>query len=309
MRGRQGPEPPDGSPPAVFFLSDYGTGDEFVGVVHAVLHARAPGVAVIDLGHEVPPFDVAAGASMLVRCAPYLGDGVVLAVVDPGVGTGRRGVAIETAETAGSGPSWLVGPDNGLLPPLAEALGGAQRAVGVRLPPTGAGGSSGSTGGARGRTFDGRDLFAPVAAGLVLGRPPEDLEELGDELDPATLVASAASAAGPAVTMVETAAGSGLEAPVTWIDRFGNVQIGAGPDVLDRIGVARGGKAVVTLPGPPFRSTPARRVDAFGDLDTGELGVLVDSSGRLALACGRASAAANLGFPAVGDTVRIARGG
>src|SRR5689334_2966144 len=126
MRGRHGRVQPDDPAAAVFFLSDYGTADEFVGIVHAVLHSRAPGVAVIDLGHEVPPYDVAAGASMLVRCAPYLGAGVVLAVVDPGVGTERRGVAIEAV---GTGPSWLVGPDNGLLVPLAAALGGAQRVI------------------------------------------------------------------------------------------------------------------------------------------------------------------------------------
>ena len=80
--------------PAIYFLSDYGTADEFVGVVHAVLHRHAPGLAVIDLSHQIAPFDVAAGAAMLARCAPYLGAGVVLGVVDPGVGTARRAVAI-----------------------------------------------------------------------------------------------------------------------------------------------------------------------------------------------------------------------
>ena len=88
--------------PAIFFLSDYGTADEFVGVVHAVLHRLAPPVPVIDLSHQVPPFDVTGGAAMLDRCAPYLGSGVVLAVVDPGVGTGRRALALRTA-AAGAG--------------------------------------------------------------------------------------------------------------------------------------------------------------------------------------------------------------
>jgi S-adenosylmethionine hydrolase len=284
--------------PAVFFLSDFGTADEFVGIVHSVLHSRAPGVPVIDLGHEVPPYDVAAGASMLVRCAPYLSPGVVLAVVDPGVGSGRRGVAIETI---GTGPSWLVGPDNGLLVPMARALGGVQRAVVLRRsPPTGSGERTESAGEARGRTFDGRDLFAPVAARLVLGAPPE---ELGDEVDPETLVTAAGTAV---IAARDVTPGPGLEAPVTWIDRFGNIQIEAGPDMLDRIGVDRGSRALVTLPGPPCRSAPARRVDVFDDLDAGELGLLVDSSGRLALACCRASAADHLGSPVVGETVRIA---
>ncbi len=112
--------------PAVYFLSDYGTADEFVGVVHAVLFRLAPELRVIDLSHQVPPFDVVAGAAMLVRAAPHLGSGVVLAVVDPGVGTERRGVALTTAS---SGPRFVVGPDNGLLLPMADALGGVRSAV------------------------------------------------------------------------------------------------------------------------------------------------------------------------------------
>ena len=75
-------------PRTVFFLSDFGTADEFAGVVHAVIAARCPGTNVIDLTHHVPPFDVRAGSHTLVRAVPHLGPGVVLAVVDPGVGTG-----------------------------------------------------------------------------------------------------------------------------------------------------------------------------------------------------------------------------
>ena len=151
---------PDGgtADPAVFFLSDYGTADEFVGVVHAVLHRRAPGVAVIDLSHQIPPFDVAAGSALLVRAGPHLGAGVVLAVVDPGVGTDRRAVALELASGP---PRWMVGPDNGLLVPLATSSGGVRTAVALdpaRLGPAAPPG-----------TFDGRDVFAPAAAHLVTG--------------------------------------------------------------------------------------------------------------------------------------------
>ena len=85
------------SPRTVFFLSDFGTEDEFAGVVHAVIAARAPGTTVIDLTHHIPPFDVRAGSHTLVRAVPHLGPGVVLAVVDPGVGTARRGIALEVA--------------------------------------------------------------------------------------------------------------------------------------------------------------------------------------------------------------------
>src|SRR3546814_4329237 len=95
----------------VSFLSDYGRGDEFVGTVHSILRSTAPGVSVIDITHDNAPHDVRAGGLALARSAQYLCPGVVLAVVDPGVGTERRGIAIEV----GDGQSVLVGPDNGVL--------------------------------------------------------------------------------------------------------------------------------------------------------------------------------------------------
>ena len=145
-------------PRTVFFLSDYGTEDEFAGVVHAVIAAQAPGVAVIDLTHHIPPFDVRAGSHSLVRAVPYLGPGVVLAVVDPGVGTGRRGIGLEVALPSGASLAF-VGPDNGLLVAAAEAAAEAPvaRVVELARPPAPPD---------RGSTFDGRDLFAPAAAAL-----------------------------------------------------------------------------------------------------------------------------------------------
>src|SRR6516225_7046968 len=161
----------------VFFLSDFGTQDEFAGVVHAVIAARAPGTTVIDLTHHIPPFDVRAGSHTLVRAVPHLGPGVVVGVVDPGVGTVRRGIGLEVALPAG-GALQFVGPDNGLLVAAAEAVGEAPIACAVELhrdptPPD------------RGVTFDGRDLFAPVAAALCTGTP---LLSLGEAIDPASLV-------------------------------------------------------------------------------------------------------------------------
>ncbi len=154
---------PAPGPDTVFFLSDYGTEDEFVGVVHAVLRRLAPAAVVLDLSHAVAPFDVAAGSAMLVRAVPHLGPGVVLAVVDPGVGGGRRAVVLETA--GDTGPRWLVGPDNGLLVAAAELLGGV--AAAVELAPPGPGSA---------RTFDGRDVFAPAVADLCSGT---ELHQLG----------------------------------------------------------------------------------------------------------------------------------
>src|SRR5690554_3778965 len=109
----------------VTFLSDYGTTDEYVGVVHSVIRSLAPGVRVIDLTHHVPVHDVRAGALTLARSAQYLTAGVVVAVVDPGVGTERRAIAVEV----GDGASVLVGPDNGLLAPAVAMVGGATRVV------------------------------------------------------------------------------------------------------------------------------------------------------------------------------------
>ena len=111
----------------ISFLSDYGTVDEFVGVVHSVIHQLAPGTTVIDVSHHVPAHDVRAGGLTLARAAQYLAPGVVLAVVDPGVGTARRAVAIEV----GDGGAVFIGPDNGLLAPAVAMVGGATRAESV----------------------------------------------------------------------------------------------------------------------------------------------------------------------------------
>jgi S-adenosyl-L-methionine hydrolase (adenosine-forming) len=278
------------SPPAVFFASDYGTVDEFVGVVHAVLHRFAPGMPVIDLSHDVAPFDIAAGADLLVRAAPVLGPGVVLAVVDPGVGSDRRGVAIGLADEPSptGGPQWLVGPDNGVLLPLAVALGVRE----AREIDVVAAANRGwpSVGGAR--TFDGRDLFAPAAAHLVAGRPPE---VVGPVIDPATLMA-APSRPGPSDD-------HGGSVVISWIDRFGNVQLDLTPaDVRD---IAVGDDQVdVEMEGAGTRHR-ARRVQAFVELEPGELGLLADANGRWSLVCDRASASNALGRPTVGDRVRL----
>jgi S-adenosylmethionine hydrolase len=289
-----------GPPRAVYFLSDYGTEDEFAGVVRAVLFRLAPDVTVVDLSHEVPPFDVAAGAAMLERSVSHLGAGVVLAVVDPGVGTDRRGVAVHIAGAPAAAPTWLVGPDNGLLVPAADRLGGADRVV--ELAPR-----DGSA-----TTFDGRDLFAPAAAHLVRGGDPD---AIGTRVAPDTLIrpgeSSGREPAGAAPAGARGSPTGTVVASVTWIDRFGNVQLDLGPDDLDRLGLALGGRTDVELTGPagttathghPFS---ARRVRSFAELGAGELGVLVDANGRVALVFDRASAAGALGFAGPGAQPQV----
>ncbi len=302
--------------PAIFFLSDFGTSDEFVGVVHAVLHRSAPGVPVIDLSHHVPPFDVAAGAALLVRAGPSLGQGVVLAVVDPGVGTARRAVAIRTlAAPGGDGPSWLVGPDNGLLPPLAEVSGGTDSVIAIdRNGPV-----LGAIPVDSGRTFDGRDVFAPAAAHLVLGGDPA---ALGPTVDPGSLVLLGT---GPDADAPHDRHGSGQgtgeEGPVVVtsvasFDHFGNVQLEARALAGDDPALGTGAALSVTVETWPTdrhdaggrvvgRTFAARRVTAFAELEQGELGLLVDAAGHLALVLDRAPASWYLDPVEAGSRIRI----
>ena len=257
----------------VSFLSDYGLGDEFVGVVRSVVMGHAPGVEVVDITHGIPAHDVRAGSLALARSAPYLCPGVVLAVVDPGVGGERRAVAVEV----GGGQSVLVGPDNGLLAPAVAMVGGADRAVsltdaGIHLD-------------GPGTTFDGRDVFAPVAAHLCNG---VDLADLGEALDPGLLV--------PGVVPVSARESDGLHAEVLWVDRFGNVQLNVDPADLPA------GRVQVRI-GERVRA--AELVTAFDEVPPGGLGLLVDSAGLVSLVVARSSAAAELGI-AGGDAVVLA---
>ena len=277
--------------PAVFFLSDYGLVDEFAGVVHAVLQRAAPGVPVIDLTHQVPSFDVAAAARALERAAPHLGPGVVLAVVDPGVGSERRGMAVEVGTDLG--PRWMVGPDNGLLLPAADLLGGPRRALAL----------AGAT------TFDGRDVFAPAAAHLVGGGAPEDL---GPAIDVDGLVAL------PAGPVPVSVADGVLTTWVTWVDGYGNVQLAGDGPAWEQLGVAPGATVLVDPDPVPAegrrgqgavvrseRPARARPVPTFSSLDPGELGLVIDANGCHALALDRASAASALGITGPGTVVRV----
>ena len=259
----------------ISFLSDYGADDEFVGVVHSVVRGIAPHVHVVDITHGIGAHDVRAGGLALARSAQYLCPGVVLAVVDPGVGTDRRAVAVEV----GGGESVLVGPDNGLLAPAVAMVGGADRAVSLtdpawHLP-------------APGSTFDGRDVFAPVAAHLATG---VDLGEMGDPIQPAGLL--------PGVLPVAAVESDGLHAEVLWVDRFGNLQLNVDPGELDALEAGDRYRVRVI-----DRVLSAQRVSAYDDVPTGGLGVLVDSWGMVSLVVARASAAADLGIGAGGAVV------
>ncbi len=254
--------------PFVAFLSDYGHRDEFGGVCKGVIASIAPDARVVDLVHDLPPHDVAAGGLALVRSVQYLPEGsLVLAVVDPGVATERRLVAIEC------GPATFFGPDNGLLAPAVAMLGGARRVVDLtdetyHLP-------------APGPTFAGRDVLAAALAHHASGVP---LGELGPALDPAGLTPGL-------VALPQIAPGGAIEAQVWWVDRFGNCQLNLGPDELEELGGERGGRVEVRA-GELVRI--ARWVHTYADAKSSELVLVVDSYGLLALALDRRSAAAEL---------------
>jgi S-adenosylmethionine hydrolase len=261
----------------VSFLSDYGRADEFVGVVHSVIRSIAPHVVVVDLVHDLPAFDVRAGSLALSRAVQYLAPGIVLAIVDPGVGTARRAIAVSVGK---DGEGILIGPDNGLLAPAVALCGGAVSAVSLtneayQLP-------------APGPTFAGRDIFAPAAGHLAAGVP---LSSLGEAVDPYSLTPGLIPLSRPSDSGDEAgdAGDPGIIGEVLWVDTYGNCQLNIDPEDVSSFG------EVLVL---RYASTTrrAKRVTAFSELRTGEVGVVVDSYGLLAIVMDRASAASELGL-------------
>jgi S-adenosylmethionine hydrolase len=262
------------TPRPITFLSDYGYEDEFAGVCRAVISQIAPGAPLIDLTHGITRQDIRHGAVALANALPSCPPGVHLAVVDPGVGSERRAVAVAAAEER-----FLVGPDNGLLSRALDRLGGALEAVELsrspfRLEPVSA-------------TFHGRDLFAPVAARLAGG---EALADAGTPLAPDELVALKL----PRPRQEDGA----LVAHVTVVDGYGNVQLDAAPGDLG----GRLGRAVEVGDG---RS--ARYLRTFADAEPGELLLYEDAAGMLALAVNGGEAVSELGDVRPGDELRLAQ--
>jgi hypothetical protein len=202
----------------------------------------------------------------------YLPEGsLVLAVVDPGVGTDRRLLAVEVEGGV------LLGPDNGLLAPAVAMVGGPSRVIELRNPDYRLPAPS--------PTFAGRDILAPAAGYLAAGI---DLAELGPDVDPAGLV--------PGLVGLPDAQPSGvIAAEVWWVDRFGNCQLNVDPEALEAAGTGPGGRVELRL---AREVRAARWVHAYSDAKPSELVVLVDSYGLLSIALDRESAAAALGLRA-----------
>jgi S-adenosylmethionine hydrolase len=252
----------------IAFLSDFGHADEFVGVVHGVIRRISPGVEVIDVTHGIGRGNVRSGALALTRAIQYMPNGVVLAVVDPGVGSARRAIAAET------GWGHFVGPDNGLLAPAVAIVGGATRIVSLeaedyRLPRAGA-------------TFDGRDVFAPAAAVLASGEAK--LDDLGPDASPDSLM--------PLLLPLVEHTDDAVSGEVWWVDGFGNAQTNVSPQDLELIGLRRDGVVVLQVGGIEHELAWRGDYGAGGDPI-----VHVDSSGMIAVAVpsGRADEELRLG--------------
>jgi len=263
----------------VSLLTDYGLHDEFVGVMKCVITDLAPHARITDITHGIPAFDVRAGSLALARAIQYVPPGIVIAVVDPGVGSNRRAIAIEVA----GGRGVLIGPDNGLLASAAAMAGGAERVFELS--------NTDLHIDAPGTTFAGRDVFAPVAAHLCNGGA---IEDVGPEIDSATVM--------PGLVPIPTVEkhdvyGEGLRCEVTWVDGYGNCQLNVGPDEI-----AQFGKTVRLVMGDDVRS--ARIASHFAEIDGGAIGAVVDSYGMVALAVDRGSAAETLRLSA-GDAVLV----
>jgi S-adenosylmethionine hydrolase len=263
----------------ITFLSDYGYEDDFVGVCHGVIQRIAPGAVVIDIAHGLPAHDTRTAALILRNTLPYMPRGVHLAIVDPGVGTERRAVALRSADGR-----LFVGPDNGLLSLAFEQSGGIARAVDLgaspyRLEPVSA-------------TFHGRDVFAPVAAQLALGIA---LEQVGSECPPQELERFG-------VPAVKIAPGE-LGARALYVDRFGNIQLNATAADMSAAGLEPGSHLRVAARGKPHQASYVR---TFADAPKRALLVYVDSYEAITLAVNGGSAAAALSLTA-GASVTLRR--
>jgi S-adenosyl-L-methionine hydrolase (adenosine-forming) len=262
-----------GARPFVSLLTDFGARDPSAGICRAVVAGIAPEASIVDISHDVEKYAVRDAALLLWCAVPYLPIGAHVAVVDPGVGTERRAIALETARG-----DYLVGPDNGILLPAASRLGGILRAHQLenpqyRLPVI-------ST------SFHGRDVFAPAAAHLALGVP---LEFMGNAVDPRTLVL---------LDWPEPEVYDGLlRASVVYLDTFGNAKLSAlGGHMLNAFGGLRAGESLYVRleEGEWPRDLRLPWVGTFGQVPVGQPLLYEDSYGRVCIAVNRGSAVRTL---------------
>jgi len=265
----------------ITFLTDFGLEDDFVGTCHGVMKRIAPEIEIIDITHGIQPHEVLQGAIMLANTLPYLTPGVHLAVVDPGVGGDRRAIALRS----GDGRLY-VGPDNGLLVPAAEKLGGIEAAHEITnleyaLQPISA-------------TFHGRDIFSPAAAHLAQGLA---IEKLGEAVE----VASLARIEVPKPDVSDRR----IRACCLYVDRFGNMQLNLTREHLERLGIEPGTQVELELASERYFAIAAR---TFTDARGGEIILYEDAYENIAIAISGGSAAETFSAePGTDIRIRVAR--
>ncbi len=264
----------------VTFLTDFGLEDDFVGVCHGVIKRIAPDATVIDITHGIRPQAVFEGALTLANALPYMPEGVHLAVVDPEVGGKRRPIALR----GGDGRIY-VGPDNGLLVPAAERLGGITDAYELANTKLWLERVS--------RTFHARDVFSPVAAHLAAGTP---LADVGPALEPGTLVQ---------LSLPEPVVGAwSVRGRCIAVDRFGNVQLNVRAADLEQAGIEAGTRVEVALATERYYAVVA---ETFADVPSGEIVVYEDAYQNVSIAISRGSAAETFSISPGDDvTLRLA---
>ncbi len=247
--------------PLISLLTDFGLMDPFVGEMKAVILSICPEARIVDISHQVEKYEVGMGAFILASAVPYFPDGTVhIAVVDPGVGSVRRPIVVETDRCL------FVGPDNGLMIPAAEREGllhvyeVTNRSMMRRQVSS---------------TFHGRDIFAPVAAHLACGGRSEECG--GEIMDYMRLPYHP-----PAIT------GKTATCEVFHIDGFGNIVTNLPETEFSKMSLRYGERIAFSFGRKRFS---AKLVRAYADLRGSEFGVLVGSHGFLELACREKSAA------------------
>ena len=263
----------------VTFLSDFGLQDDFVGTCHGVIKRIAPEAQIIDVTHGIPPQQVLQGALVLASTLPYMPVGVHLAVVDPGVGSSRRPLALRDREGR-----YFVGPDNGLLVPAAD-LAGIESAHELANPDYALETIS--------RTFHGRDLFSPAAAHLARGVP---VDELGPPLAADALVRLD-------IPQPEIGAHR-IAGTVLYVDSFGNVALNVTREHVAELGIVPGTQVELELGGERFYAVAAR---TFADARAGDIMLYEDSYRNMSVAIPNGNAAEMLHARA-GQSIRINAG-
>jgi len=259
--------------PFISFMTDFGVGSSAPSVCRGVMLGIAPDARLVDVTHAIRQFAVRDGAFLLARSVPYFPVGVHVAVVDPGVGTARRPIALQAARG-----DLLLGPDNGLLLPAARALGGMVAARALDNPALWLTTVS--------RTFHGRDIFSPVAAHLASGTP---FEEVG----PALELGEVTNLALPTATPRD----GGLDTSVLLIDAFGNCRLAGETSDLASVvdGLTFGTRFRAVLPGQQL--AVVTWVATFGDVPVGAPLLFEDADyAGPALAVNQGSAAERFGL-------------